>query len=162
MTAPRPGMARPTLSRCRACACYIRLSETTCPFCKAAVAPAKSADATGLRPGPSAFATPPRLAGPRARPGSAPTTALGVRVLQSAVWAFGASTLAVATASCGGIATGNEDASADAGNEAAVMVGGDATADAGDAEEEDAGSAPDARNTCDVFLGVDYGAAPCR
>jgi hypothetical protein len=81
------------------------------------------------------------------------------------VWAFGTSTLTLATAACGGISTGSEDASVEAGTEAAApdaevddrgpdVAGGDAGED--DALPETGGS------RCDVFIGVDYGAAPCR
>jgi hypothetical protein len=101
------------------------------------------------------------------RPASHATT-LGMRLRQSAVWAFGASTLALAPAACGGVETVSLDASAEAGAEAAAPDEASspdaelADAGAADAEADDGLREKDATSRCDVFIGVDYGAAPCQ
>jgi hypothetical protein len=80
-----------------------------------------------------------------------------MRMSRSSAWAFGVPVLALAASACGGTTTtvGQEDASADAAAEP--------TNDAGaDAEAQDSEPPPDATNTCDVFVGVDYGLAPCH
>ena len=146
-------MKPPTLGRCSSCACFIRLTEAACPFCGKAVSRWPRA------------ARPPQL-----KP-SLPTT-LGMRLRQSAVWAFGASTLALAPA-CGGVTVaGGDDAStetaadkeAGTGDEPeAVDAADEQVADAAstDAGTDDAMRERDAHR-CDVFIGVDYGAAPCQ
>jgi hypothetical protein len=109
-----------------------------------------------------------------ARPPERPAlpTTLGMRLRQSAVWAFGASTLALAPA-CGGVSVaGGDDATAAVDGEAgagdepegvdALDEQGEPVADAAaDAKERDASGERDAHR-CDVFIGVDYGAAPCQ
>jgi hypothetical protein len=86
---------------------------------------------------------------------------------QSAVWALGASTLALATVSCGGAAVEGEDAGggdAQVEAEEAAVDGQSPDADteaSAQADAPDEAAAHDAR-TCDVFIGVDYGAPPCR
>jgi hypothetical protein len=88
---------------------------------------------------------------------------------QSAVWALGASTLALATVSCGGAAVGGEDAGGDDAQVDVEADGGAVDGQSPDADTEasvqtdapDEAAAHDAR-TCDVFIGVDYGAPPCR
>jgi hypothetical protein len=139
-------MKPPTLGRCSSCACFIRLTETACPFCAAPVPKRASA------------ARPPQLK-------TSPPATLRVRLRQNVVWAFGASTLAIAPA-CGGVITaGGEDASADAatnkenggGDEPEAADARVAEAAAADARAADARQEVDA-NRCDVFLVVDYGA----
>jgi hypothetical protein len=89
-----------------------------------------------------------------------------MRVSRSAVWAFGLPVLALAASACGGTTTGvgGEDASTEASPDPSDDAGGDAAEEqtdggVGDAAEE---PVPDAHNTCDVFVGVDYGLPPCQ
>ena len=141
---PRQGwvMTVPTLSRCAGCACFFRMSESVCPFCGAESRARRAAEM-------------PRDAPPAMRACS-----------RSAVWAFGVPVLALAASACGGTTTsvGGEDAATEASPDPSDDAGGDDAREqpdggVGDAAEE---PVPDAHNTCDVFVGVDYGLPPCQ
>jgi hypothetical protein len=144
-------MATPTLVRCGSCSYYVRLKDASCPFCGAS---------RQARPDPRAEIRP-----------------LTMRMSRSAAWAIGVPALALATSACGGNVTSVENGDAageaspdprrdDAGRHADAQGisedGGSADAQEAADAADDHNPPPDAHNTCDVFIAVDYGLPPCR